>query len=89
MPVLAPVTFAQDAASAAAKATDWIDLAAAIAMGIAALVAVSGREERPRLPAKERRAIPEQPVRFRLALILGLVLIESLVLYVLVVVRIK
>jgi len=86
---LAPVTFAQDAAGAAAKATDWIDVAAAIALGIAAAGGGLGQGKATAAACESTARNPGAAGPIRNAFIIGVALIESLVLYVLVVVLIK
>jgi F-type H+-transporting ATPase subunit c len=89
MLVLAPVTFAQDAGAAAAKATDWIDVAAAIALGIAAAGGGLGQGKATAAACESTARNPGAAGPIRNAFIIGVALIESLVLYVLVVVLIK
>lgn len=89
MLALAPVTFAQDATNAAAKATDWIDFAAAIALGIAAAGGGLGQGRATAAACESTARNPGAAGPIRNAFIIGVALIESLVLYVLVVVLIK
>ena len=92
MLVLAPVSFAQGTweASEKPRAIDWIDFAAALALGVAAAgcgLQVRVRRRQPGLRATARNPGASGPIR--LAFIIGVALIESLVLYVLVIVLIK
>ncbi|MGH9572033.1 MAG: ATP synthase F0 subunit C [Candidatus Acidiferrales bacterium] len=89
MLVLAPVTFAQATGGATASAYDWIDVAAAIALGIAAAGGGLGQGRATAAACESTARNPGAAGPIRNAFIIGVALIESLVLYVLVVVLIK
>ena len=87
--VLAPATFAQEAGAAAAKATDWVGFAAALALGIAAAGGGLGQGRATAAACESTARNPGASGPIRTAFIIGVALIESLVLYVLVIVFIK
>lgn len=87
--VLAPVTFAQAAAAAAPKATDWTAFAAALALGIAAAGGGLGQGKATAAACESTARNPGAAGPIRNAFIIGVALIESLVLYALVIVLIK
>ncbi|HTZ74639.1 MAG TPA: ATP synthase F0 subunit C [Candidatus Aquilonibacter sp.] len=90
MLILAPVTFAQGAGTAAATGSyDWIDLAAALALGIAAAGGGLGQGRATAAACESTARNPGAAGPIRNAFIIGVALIESLVLYVLVIVFIK
>jgi F-type H+-transporting ATPase subunit c len=90
MLVLAPVTFAQGGgATPASGSYDWIDLAAALALGIAAAGGGLGQGKATAAACESTARNPGAAGPIRNAFIIGVALIESLVLYVLVVVLIK
>lgn len=86
--VLAPVTFAQGA-EAPAKAVDWIDFAAALALGVAAAGCGLGQGKATAAACESTARNPGAAGPIRNAFIIGVALIESLVLYALVIVLIK
>jgi F-type H+-transporting ATPase subunit c len=86
--VLAPVTFAQGAAEPA-KAIDWIDFAAALALGVAAAGGGLGQGRATAAACESTARNPGAAGPIRNAFIIGVALIESLVLYALVVVFVK
>jgi F-type H+-transporting ATPase subunit c len=86
--VLAPATFAQDQA-APAKAIDWIDFAAALALGVAAAGCGLGQGKATAAACESTARNPGAAGPIRNAFIIGVALIESLVLYALVIVLIK
>ena len=87
--VLAPATFAQAAGGTAAKATDWVAFAAALALGIAAAGGGLGQGRATAAACESTARNPGAAGPIRNAFIIGVALIESLVLYVLVIVLIK
>ena len=89
MLVLAPVSFAQGDAGAAAAHVDWIDFAAALALGVAAAGCGLGQGKATAAACESTARNPGASGPIRLAFIIGVALIESLVLYVLVIVLIK
>jgi F-type H+-transporting ATPase subunit c len=90
MLVLAPVTFAQaTGAGPATSGVDWIDFAAALALGIAAAGGGLGQGRATAAACESTARNPGAAGPIRNAFIIGVALIESLVLYVLVVVLIK
>ena len=86
--VLAPVTFAQGGA-AAGGGTDWIDVAAAIGLGITAAGCGLGQGRATAAACEGTARNPGASGPIRIAFIIGVALIESLTLYMLVVVLIK
>ncbi len=86
--VLAPVTFAQGT-EAPAKAIDWIDFAAALALGVAAAGCGLGQGKATAAACESTARNPGAAGPIRNAFIIGVALIESLVLYALVIVLIK
>lgn len=87
--VLAPATFAQAAGGTAPKATDWVAFAAALALGIAAAGGGLGQGRATAAACESTARNPGAAGPIRNAFIIGVALIESLVLYVLVIVLIK
>lgn len=88
MLVLAPVTFAQ-AGAAARAGIDWVDVAAAIGLGITAAGCGLGQGRATAAACEGTARNPGASGPIRIAFIIGVALIESLTLYVLVVVLIK
>jgi F-type H+-transporting ATPase subunit c len=88
MLMVAPVTFAQ-AAPAAAPTTNWVSVAAAIALGIAAAGCGIGQGMATGAACEGAARNPGAFGSIRLAFILGVVFIESLTLYALLIVLIK
>ena len=86
--VLAPVTFAQGG-PAAGGTTDWIDVAAAIGLGITAAGCGLGQGRATAAACEGTARNPGASGPIRIAFIIGVALIESLTLYALVVVLIK
>jgi F-type H+-transporting ATPase subunit c len=86
--LVAPVTFAQ-AAPAAEHATNWVGVAAAIALGIAAAGCGIGQGLATAAACEGTARNPGAGGPIRIAFILGVALIESLTLYALVIVLIK
>jgi len=86
--VLAPVTFAQGPETAA-KAVDWIDFAAALALGVAAAGCGLGQGKATAAACESTARNPGASGPIRNAFIIGVALIESLVLYALLIVLIK
>jgi F-type H+-transporting ATPase subunit c len=86
--MLAPVTFAQAAATAPA-ATNWVGVAAAIALGIAAAGCGIGQGLATAAACEGTARNPGAGGAVRIAFIIGVALIESLTLYALVIVLIK
>jgi F-type H+-transporting ATPase subunit c len=90
MLVLAPVTFAQNTTGAAAATSyDWIGVAAALALGIAAAGGGLGQGKATAAACESTARNPGAAGPIRNAFIIGVALIESLVLYALVVALIK
>jgi F-type H+-transporting ATPase subunit c len=89
MLVLAPVTLAQAGAAAAGKTTDWVGLAATLALGLAAAGCGLGQGRATAAACESSARNPGATGPIRTAFIIGVALIESLTLYVLVVVFIK
>jgi F-type H+-transporting ATPase subunit c len=87
--VLAPVTFAQAAEAAATKTTDWVGFAAAIGLGVAAAGGGLGQGRATAAACESTARNPGAAGPIRTSFIIGVALIESLVLYVLVIVFIK
>lgn|SRR5579863_4273021 len=90
MLLAAPALFAQGAAAAesASKGVDWIDFAAALALGIAAMGCGLGQGKATAAACESTARNPGASGPIRIAFIIGVALIESLTLYVLVVVLI-
>lgn len=88
MLVMAPVTFAQ-AAGGAEKVTNWVGFAAALALGIAAAGGGLGQGRATAAACESTARNPGASGPIRTAFIIGVALIESLVLYVLVIVFIE
>jgi F-type H+-transporting ATPase subunit c len=86
--MVAPVTFAQ-AAAAAPATTNWVSVAAAIALGIAAAGCGIGQGMATGAACEGAARNPGAFGSIRLAFILGVVFIESLTLYALLIVLIK
>lgn len=87
--VLAPVTFAQVTGGAAATSYDWIGVAAAFGLGIAAAGGGLGQGKATAAACESTARNPGAAGPIRNAFIIGVALIESLVLYALVVALIK
>jgi F-type H+-transporting ATPase subunit c len=85
--VLAPVTFA--AAGTPAGGVDWIAVAAAIGLGITAAGCGLGQGRATAAACEASARNPGASGPIRVAFIIGVALIESLTLYVLVVVLIR
>jgi F-type H+-transporting ATPase subunit c len=88
MLVMAPVTFAQ-AAATVAKPYDWIDFAAALALGVAAAGCGLGQGKATAAACESSARNPGASGPIRIAFFVGVALIESLTLYVFVIVLIK
>jgi F-type H+-transporting ATPase subunit c len=88
MLVLAPVTLAQ-ATGAAAGHVDWIDFAAALALGVAAAGCGLGQGRATAAACESSARNPGASGPIRIAFFVGVALIESLTLYVFVIVLIK
>lgn len=86
--ILAPATFAQ-AAGATAKTTDWVGFAAALGLGLAAAGGGLGQGRATAAACESTARNPGAAGPIRTSFIIGVALIESLVLYVLVIVFIK
>ncbi|MFZ3199956.1 MAG: ATP synthase F0 subunit C [Candidatus Acidiferrales bacterium] len=86
--LLAPAALAQ-AAGAVKPAVDWVDVAAALALGITAAGCGLGQGRATAAACEGTARNPGASGPIRIAFILGVALIESLTLYVLVVVLIK
>ena len=89
MLVLAPVTFAQGGGAPATGGVDWIDFAAALALGLAAAGGGLGQGRATAAACESTARNPGASGPIRIAFIIGVALIESLVLYALVIVLIK
>ena len=87
--VLAPVTFAQATGGAAVTSYDWIGVAAAFGLGIAAAGGGLGQGKATAAACESTARNPGAAGPIRNAFIIGVALIESLVLYALVVALIK
>ena len=87
--VMAPVTFAQGTEAAARPAVDWIDFAAALALGVAAAGCGLGQGKATAAACESTARNPGAAGPIRNAFIIGVALIESLVLYALLIVLIK
>jgi len=85
---VAPVTFAQTA-PAAEHATNWVSVAAALALGLAAAGCGIGQGMATGAACEGAARNPGAFGSIRLAFILGVVFIESLTLYALLIVLIK
>lgn len=85
---LAPATFAQ-ATGAAAKSTDWVGLAAALALGLAAAGCGLGQGRATAAACEASARNPGASGPIRILFFVGVALIESLTLYVLIVVLIR
>lgn len=79
--VLAPVTFAQTG-GAASSAVDWIDVAASLGLGFAALGCGIGQGKATASACEGMARNPGIAGDIRITLIIGLAFIESLTLYV-------
>jgi F-type H+-transporting ATPase subunit c len=88
MLAFAPVTFAQSAETAT-KSVDWIDFAAALALGVAAAGCGLGQGKATAAACESTARNPGAAGPIRNAFIIGVALIESLVLYALLIVLIK
>lgn len=88
MMLLAPAVFAQGAATAA-KPYDWIDFAAALALGLAAAGCGLGQGRATAAACESSARNPGASGPIRIAFFVGVALIESLTLYVFVIVLIK
>jgi len=86
--MIAPATFAQDAAPVA-HVTNWVGVAAAIALGIAAAGCGIGQGLATAAACEGTARNPGAGGAVRIAFIIGVALIESLTLYALVIVLIK
>lgn len=86
--VFAPVTFAQGT-QGPAKSYDWIDFAAALALGVAAAGCGLGQGRATAAACESSARNPGASGAIRIAFFVGVALIESLTLYVFVVVLIK
>ncbi|MGC2334129.1 MAG: ATP synthase F0 subunit C [Candidatus Acidiferrales bacterium] len=89
MLVMAPATFAQAAAVTAGKPYDWIDFAAALALGVAAAGCGLGQGKATAAACESSARNPGASGPIRIAFFVGVALIESLTLYVFVIVLIK
>lgn len=90
MMLLAPAVFAQGgAAAAAAGHVDWIDFAAALALGLAAAGCGLGQGRATAAACESSARNPGASGPIRIAFFVGVALIESLTLYVFVIVLIK
>ncbi len=89
MMLLAPAVFAQGAAAAAAGHVDWIDFAAALALGVAAAGCGLGQGKATAAACESSARNPGASGPIRIAFFVGVALIESLTLYVFVIVLIK
>jgi F-type H+-transporting ATPase subunit c len=87
--ILAPVTFAQAAGGAARGPVDWVDFAAALGLGLAAAGGGLGQGRATAAACESTARNPGAAGPIRTSFIIGVALIESLVLYVLVIVFIK
>jgi F-type H+-transporting ATPase subunit c len=87
--ILAPVTFAQTAPATATASVDWIDFAAALALGVAAAGCGLGQGKATAAACESTARNPGAAGPIRNAFIIGVALIESLVLYALLIVLIK
>lgn len=88
--ILAPATFAQaGGGAAAAKTTNWVAFAAALALGVAAAGGGLGQGRATAAACESTARNPGASGPIRTAFILGVALIESLVLYALVIVLIE
>jgi F-type H+-transporting ATPase subunit c len=88
MLVLAPVTFAQTPGAATAS-VDWIDFGAVLALGVAAAGCGLGQGKATAAACESTARNPGAAGPIRNAFIIGVALIESLVLYALLIVLIK
>jgi len=86
--VLAPVTFAQGGA-APSGGIDWVDVAAALALGITAAGCGLGQGRATAAACEGTARNPGASGPIRITFIIGVALIESLTLYALVIVLIK
>jgi len=85
--VMAPATFA--AAGASGGGPDWVDVVAAAALGIAAAGCGLGQGKATAAACEGMARNPGAAGAIRIAFFVGVALIESLTLYVLVIVLIK
>lgn len=88
MLVLAPTVFAQGGPTAAGH-VDWIDFAAALALGLAAAGCGLGQGKATAAACESSARNPGASGPIRIAFFVGVALIESLTLYVFVIVLIK
>lgn len=88
MLIMAPAVFAQGAATVA-KPYDWIDFAAALALGVAAAGCGLGQGKATAAACESSARNPGAAGPIRIAFFVGVALIESLTLYVFVIVLIK
>lgn len=86
--IMAPASFAQ-ATGGAAGGTNWVGFAAALALGIAAAGGGLGQGRATAAACESTARNPGASGPIRTAFIIGVALIESLVLYALVIVFIK
>ncbi len=87
--LLAPAALAQTAEAAVKPAIDWVDVAAALALGITAAGCGLGQGKATAAACEGTARNPGASGPIRIAFIIGVALIESLTLYVLVIVLIK
>ena len=79
--LFAPAVFAQDTGAAAVPATNWVALAAGFSMAIASAGGAIGQGMATAHACEGLARNPGAEAAIRFALILGLVLIESMALY--------
>jgi F-type H+-transporting ATPase subunit c len=87
--LLAPAAFAQDQAAATGGGVDWVVLTAGFAMAMAASICAIGQSRVASAACEGMARNPGAAGAIRTAMILGLVLIETLALFTLLVVFVK
>ena len=87
--LIAPAAFAQDAAHPAASGTNWVAITSGFAMALAAGACGIGQSRIASAACEGMARNPGASDGIRLAMILGLVFIETLVLFTLLVVFVK
>ncbi len=87
--LIAPAAFAQEAAAPAASGTNWVAITSGFAMALAAGACGIGQSRIASAACEGMARNPGASDGIRLAMILGLVFIETLVLFTLLVVFVK
>jgi F-type H+-transporting ATPase subunit c len=87
--LLAPAAFAQDTGAAASSATNWVAIAAGFSMALASVGGAIGQGIATAHACEGLARNPGAEAAIRFALLLGLVLIESMALYTFAIIFIK